>query len=59
MNSLRFKSNDMAERIENEILLRKQSEDNRRRLALDISHDLKNPMSSIQGYTEILLQKII
>ena len=47
----------MAERIENEILLRKQSEDNRRRLALDISHDLKNPMSSIQGYTEILLQK--
>lgn len=49
--------NDMAERIENEILLRKQSEDNRRRLALDISHDLKNPMSSIQGYTEILLQK--
>lgn len=49
--------NNMANQIENEITLRKQSEDNRRRLALDISHDLKNPMSCIQGYTEILLQK--
>jgi len=49
--------NEMAARIEKEISLRKKSEEDRRRLILDISHDLKNPMSSIQGYAERILQK--
>jgi len=49
--------NDMAARIESEIALRKKAEEDRRRLILDISHDLKNPMSSIQGYAELLMQK--
>jgi signal transduction histidine kinase len=49
--------NDMANRIEHEIALRKQSEENRKRLILDISHDLKNPLQSIQGYAELLCQK--
>jgi len=49
--------NDMAARIEHEISLRKKSEEDRRRLILDISHDLKNPMSSIQGYAELLMNK--
>ncbi|NLK97256.1 HAMP domain-containing sensor histidine kinase [Defluviitalea saccharophila] len=49
--------NDMAARIEHEISLRKKSEEDRRRLILDISHDLKNPMSSIQGYGELLIKK--
>lgn len=49
--------NDMAERIERETALRRKSEDDRRRLILDISHDLKNPMSSIQGYAELLMKK--
>jgi len=49
--------NDMAARIEHEISLRKKSEEDRRRLILDISHDLKNPMSSIQGYTELLMKR--
>ncbi|HPO78000.1 MAG TPA: HAMP domain-containing sensor histidine kinase, partial [Thermoclostridium caenicola] len=49
--------NDMAARIEQEISLRKKSEEDRRRLILDISHDLKNPMSSIQGYVELLMKK--
>ena len=49
--------NDMAARIEHEISLRRKSEEDRRRLILDISHDLKNPMSSIQGYVELLLEK--
>ena len=49
--------NDMATRIEHEISLRKKSEEDRRRLILDISHDLKNPMSSIQGYAELLMTK--
>lgn len=49
--------NEMAARIEHETALRKKSEDGRRRLILDLSHDLKNPMSIIQGYTELLLGK--
>ena len=49
--------NEMASRIEKEISLRKKSEEDRRRLILDISHDLKNPMSSIQGYAERILHK--
>lgn len=49
--------NDMAERIENEIALRKKSENDRRQLILDISHDLKNPMSSIQGYAQMCINK--
>ncbi len=50
--------NDMAARIEHEISMRKKSEEDRRRLILDISHDLKNPMSSIQGYAELLIKKV-
>lgn len=49
--------NDMASRIEHEMSLRKKSEDDRRRLILHISHDLKNPLSSIQGYAELCIQK--
>ncbi|NLY43302.1 MAG: HAMP domain-containing histidine kinase [Clostridiaceae bacterium] len=49
--------NDMAARIEHEISLRTKSEEDRQRLILDISHDLKNPMSSIQGYVELLMNK--
>lgn len=49
--------NDMAARIEQEISLRKKAEEDRRRLILDISHDLKNPMSCIQGYAELIMKK--
>lgn len=45
--------NSMAQKIEQEISLRKQSEENRKKLVLDISHDLKNPLSSIMGYSEL------
>ncbi len=48
--------NDMAEKIEMETALRKRSEESRRKLILDISHDLKNPLSSISGYTELCLK---
>ena len=49
---LEYIFNEMAEQIQQEISLRKLSEENRKRLILDISHDLKNPLSSIMGYAE-------
>lgn len=49
--------NDMAQRIEAEMALRRQSEANRKRLILDISHDLRNPLASILGYAEHCLQR--
>jgi len=49
--------NEMAQQIEQEISLRRQSEENRKRLILDISHDLKNPLASIMGYAELSYNK--
>ncbi|MHB1150706.1 MAG: HAMP domain-containing sensor histidine kinase [Eubacteriales bacterium] len=49
--------NAMAQQIENEISLRKQSEENRKQLVLDISHDLKNPLAGIMGYAELCRAK--
>jgi len=47
--------NIMAEKIEIEKNLKEKSQDNRRKLILDISHDLKNPLSSIMGYSDLLM----
>jgi signal transduction histidine kinase len=49
--------NEMASKLENETSRRIQSENDRRRLILDISHDLKNPLTGISGYTELCLNK--
>lgn len=49
--------NEMAAKIENETALRKQAEEDRKRMILDISHDLKNPLASITGYSELCLKK--
>jgi signal transduction histidine kinase len=48
--------NLMAEKIQEEITLKEKSEQNRKRIILDISHDLKNPLTSILGYSELLLE---
>ncbi len=48
--------NTMAEKIEKEIALRESSEENRKRLILDISHDLKNPLAAMMGYAELCLK---
>lgn len=48
--------NNMAEKIEEEIKLRKQSENSRRQLTLDIAHDLKNPLAIVMGYAEYCLK---
>jgi signal transduction histidine kinase len=47
--------NNMAQKIEEEIELRKQSENSRRQLTLDIAHDLKNPLAIVMGYAEYCL----
>ena len=49
--------NDMAERIESEITLRQRSEEERKKLILDVSHDLKNPLASVAGYAELCLKR--
>ena len=49
--------NSMAGRVEGEIARREQAEASRKRLVLDVSHDLKNPLTSASGYAELLLNK--
>ena len=49
--------NEMAEKIETEIKLREQSEAERKKIIMDISHDLKNPLAIVVGYTELCLKK--
>ncbi len=49
--------NAMAEKIEQETSLRKQSVENRKKLILDISHDLKNPLASVMGYADLCSNK--
>ncbi|SHJ98224.1 Signal transduction histidine kinase [Clostridium cavendishii DSM 21758] len=46
--------NIMAKKIEEEKKLKEKSEEARKRLILDISHDLKNPLASIMGYSNYL-----
>ena len=48
--------NNMAETIQREQNEKRKLEKIREELILDISHDLKNPLSSILGYSETLLQ---
>lgn len=49
--------NHMAEVIQIQTSLKEQSENNRKKLILDISHDLKNPLTSIMGYAELELKE--
>lgn len=44
----------MSNKILYEMNRAKTSEENRKQLMLDISHDLKNPLMSIKGYVEIM-----
>ncbi len=48
--------NDMAEKLYKAELLKTEYEDNRKALVANISHDLKTPITSIQGYVEVLMQ---
>lgn len=56
LGELRDAFNLMVEKIEEERKLKEKSEENRKRLILDISHDLKNPLASIRGYSNYLIK---
>lgn len=47
--------NDMAARLQATEKLKQEYEENRKALITNISHDLKTPITSIQGYVEAIL----
>ncbi len=47
----------MSRKIKEEDRLRTKSEDDRRQLVLNISHDLKTPLTNIRGYSETALDQ--
>lgn len=49
--------NKLADSLDSEKKLRKEAEDNRKRLILDISHDLNNPLTSTMGSLELCLEQ--
>lgn len=48
--------NDMAKKLYEGELLKAEYEDNRKALIANISHDLKTPITSIQGYVEVIME---
>jgi signal transduction histidine kinase len=51
--------NTMSRKLNEEIELKNKADANRRQLILDIAHDLKNPITSAMGYSELLLKEDI
>ncbi|AWB46369.1 sensor histidine kinase [Paenibacillus sp. CAA11] len=51
--------NEMAERLEASEAARKELEQSQKRMLLDISHDLKTPITTIQGYAEALQLQLV
>lgn len=49
--------NDMAKKLKESEELKKTYEENRKNLIANISHDLKTPITSIQGYIETMLER--
>ena len=50
--------NDMAKRLKDSVELTRKNEENRKELLLDISHDLRNPLTSINAYVEGLIDGV-
>lgn len=51
--------NDMASKLEDGERIKKEYEYNRKELIANISHDLKTPITSINGYVEALLEDVV
>ena len=56
ISSLVNSFNDMAKKLHEAELLKAEYEDNRKALVANISHDLKTPITSIQGYVEVIMK---
>lgn len=54
-NSLAQSFNNLCDTLKTEKKKRKETEDNRKRLILDISHDLKNPLTGVMGSLEMCM----
>lgn len=50
--------NEMAVKLQEAEILKSEYEDNRKALIANISHDLKTPITSIQGYAEMITSGI-
>lgn len=48
--------NDMAKKLHEGEILKAEYESNRKALVANISHDLKTPITSIQGYVEVIMK---
>ena len=51
--------NEMAEKLQQSERMQLDYEENRKDLIANISHDLKTPISSIQGYIEAILEGVV
>jgi len=49
--------NSMAQKLREDEKIKTEYEENRKALIANISHDLKTPMTSIEGYVEALLER--
>lgn len=54
LSMLIYSFNDMAEKLKEGERIKAEYEENRKNLIANISHDLKTPITSIQGYIETL-----
>lgn len=50
--------NEMAERLKKSVEESKKNDENRKEMLLDISHDIRSPLTSIQAYVEGILDGI-
>ena len=51
--------NEMARKLEASELIKSEYEENRKNLIANISHDLKTPMTSVQGYIEAIQEGVV
>jgi len=49
--------NNMADKIEQQVKMQEEYEEKRKQLISNISHDLRTPLSSVIGYSELLLDE--
>lgn len=51
--------NDMAEKLQKAKIQKKKIEESKKKMIVDVSHDLKTPITTIQGYAKALSEGIV